>query len=113
MKFFFALIVVFQVWSFPAHSADLKGFLKRCAYGSLIGAGLGTVTLAFSDRPSDDLNNIARGASLGLYAGIAYGLVQMNRPEPASYQEPSFGLSPLFEEGRVNGVRVSSILWSF
>ncbi len=35
---------------------------------------MGVASLAFSDDPGSKMNNIARGASLGLYAGIGFGL---------------------------------------
>ncbi len=35
---------------------------------------MGTATLAFEERPGDKLQKVARGASLGLYAGIMLGL---------------------------------------
>lgn len=35
---------------------------------------MGAATLAFSDRPGDNLNKVARGASFGLYGGILLGL---------------------------------------
>jgi hypothetical protein len=34
---------------------------------------VGAATLAFTDRPGENLNKVARGASLGLYAGILLG----------------------------------------
>ncbi|MCB0385592.1 MAG: hypothetical protein KDD43_09375, partial [Bdellovibrionales bacterium] len=43
-------------------------------YGVLAGALVGTATLAFEDKPGDNLQNVARGASIGLYAGILLGL---------------------------------------
>ncbi len=49
-------------------------FLKSCAYGTLAGAALGLATLATSENPSGKMSNVARGASLGLYAGIGFGV---------------------------------------
>lgn len=45
-----------------------------CTYGVLAGTLVGAATLAFTDKPSDNLNKVARGASLGLYTGILLGL---------------------------------------
>lgn len=45
-----------------------------CTYGVLAGTLVGAATLAFEDRPSDNLNKVARGASIGLYTGILMGL---------------------------------------
>lgn len=59
----------------------VRDFLVSCGYGILIGAGAGVVTLAFEKNPSEHTNNIARGASLGLYGGIGYSLYKMNQPQ--------------------------------
>lgn len=44
------------------------------AYGTAAGALIGVASLAFTEDPGSKLNNIARGASLGLYAGMGLGL---------------------------------------
>ena len=102
------LVLILQIYSVSVQAADLRGFLKNCAYGTLIGSGVGVATLAFSDKPSDDMNNIARGASLGLYAGIAYGLVKMNQSEVTTYEEPSFAISPILNSNGVDGLQLST-----
>ena len=51
-----------------------REFLMSVTYGTLAGALLGTASLAFTDKPGDKLQRIARGASLGLYFGILLGL---------------------------------------
>lgn len=107
------LLLATQLISTSAFAADLKQFLKHCAYGTLIGAGAGVVTLAFSDRPSEDLNNVARGASLGLYGGIAYGMYRLNVPATRAYQEPAFGVMPLFDQKKIDGVRVETVVYNF
>lgn len=48
-----------------------------CTYGVLAGTLVGAATLAFEDRPSENLNKVARGASIGLYTGILMGLYVM------------------------------------
>lgn len=53
---------------------DMRSFLKTCAVGTGAGALIGTMSLVLTNKPSENLNNIAKGASLGLYAGIIYGL---------------------------------------
>lgn len=77
MKFFF--ITLFLVSSL-ASAQELKQFLKSCGYGTLTGAGLGLASLVFEKKPNESYGNIARGASLGLYGGIVYGLFAMNQP---------------------------------
>lgn len=72
-----------------------------CTYGVLAGTLVGTALLAFEDQPGDNLNKVARGASIGLYAGIMLGLyVVYAVPEDDDgfdpYNQP--GLPPM--EGR-------------
>ena len=57
-----------------AHAEPMRDFILSCSYGVLAGTLVGAATLAFSDKPGDNLNKVARGASLGLYAGILLGL---------------------------------------
>ena len=59
-------------------------FLKSCAYGTVAGAVIGLATLATSENPDGKMSNVARGASLGLYAGIGFGLYTI-------YSKPSSG----------------------
>lgn len=80
-----------------AQASELREFLMSCAYGAGIGALAGTTLLAFSDKPSENLNSIARGASLGLYAGAAVGLYWAYRPQPeasASNSSYSYWIAP-------------------
>ncbi len=74
-RLLFALILTFTFGFSPRASADpMKEIIVSSAYGVLAGTLVGAATLAFTDRPGDNLKNIARGASLGLYAGILLGL---------------------------------------
>lgn len=45
-----------------------------CSYGVMAGTLVGIASLAFTNQPGKNLNRVARGASLGLYAGILLGL---------------------------------------
>jgi len=51
-----------------------REFIMSCTYGVLAGTLVGAASLAFTSQPGQNLQNVARGASLGLYAGIALGL---------------------------------------
>lgn len=65
------------VVAIPANEAKAdsgREFMMSVTYGTLAGALLGTASLAFTDKPGDKLQRIARGASLGLYFGILLGL---------------------------------------
>ena len=55
-------------------NAEMKAFITSSTYGVLAGALVGAATLAFTENPSDHLRNVAKGASLGLYAGILLGV---------------------------------------
>jgi len=57
-----------------AQCSPEREFIMSCTYGVLAGTLVGAATLAFVDNPGDNLQRVARGASLGLYAGIALGL---------------------------------------
>ena len=56
------------------NSQAMREFILSCSYGVMAGTLVGAATLAFSDRPGSNLNRIARGASIGLYAGILLGV---------------------------------------
>ncbi len=60
-------------WAQPA-AAEMdqkaKVFLTTTAYGTAAGALLGITSLAFKYKP----RRVAQGASLGLYAGILFGI---------------------------------------
>jgi hypothetical protein len=55
------------------HASPEKEFIMSCTYGVLAGTLVGAASLAFVDRPSENLQRVARGASLGLYMGIGLG----------------------------------------
>jgi hypothetical protein len=40
----------------------------------MAGTLVGMASLAFTNKPGDSLNRVARGASLGLYTGILLGI---------------------------------------
>lgn len=58
----------------PKGGGAMREFVTACTYGVLAGTMVGTATLAFENKPGDSLQNVARGASIGLYAGILLGL---------------------------------------
>jgi hypothetical protein len=68
------LMVTMIVAPSRAHADPTREFMMSAAYGALAGTLVGAATLAFSDRPGDNLNKVARGASVGLYVGILLGL---------------------------------------
>ncbi len=70
---FSAALTISLGTSSRAHADATRDFLVSCSYGVLAGTMVGAATLAFTDRPGENLNKVARGASLGLYAGILLG----------------------------------------
>jgi hypothetical protein len=107
---FFTLFLIVQSHSVLAN--DLRGFLQNCAWGTISGATVGFVSLVFTDRPSDSWSNVAKGASLGLYAGIGYGLYQLNK-EAKTEGQSDFAIVPQIQEGRIEGLQFISNLWTF
>lgn len=101
---------VFAFHSQYACAASVKSFLNGCAWGVVGGASAGIVSLAFTDKPSESWNNVARGASLGLYAGIAYGLYQL---EETPEEPPMVLLFPNFENGKLSNLTVSGVVLKF
>lgn len=57
-----------------SRASSEKEFIMSCTYGVLAGTLVGAASLAFVDKPGDNLQHVARGASLGLYMGIGLGL---------------------------------------
>ena len=114
MLLFIFLIVFSQV----GQAAEFNKFLKACGLGALIGAGVGVVSLAAENKPSEHSANITRGASLGLYAGIAYG-TYLVAPKPPSrmHQDLDYGSStviiPTFAQNKVDGIEISSSVYEF
>ncbi len=48
--------------------------IMSCTYGVVAGTLVGLASLAFIDDPGENLQYVARGASLGLYVGIGLGI---------------------------------------
>ena len=93
------LTSVMMVASTGQADEKLGVFLKHCAWGTGLGAAAGTLSLAFEDKPSEHTVNIARGASLGLYGGILYGLVKASKPQPVAPAAREWGIGPGLREG--------------
>lgn len=68
---FFAVSLLFdsRVWAVNPE----REFVMSCTYGVLAGTLVGAASLAFTDNPGENLQRVARGASIGLYIGIGLG----------------------------------------
>lgn len=98
-----------------------REFMLSATYGALAGALVGGASLAFSDRPGDNLNKVARGASLGLYAGILLGLyvVYGSRggssydDDAALYTEPKLLIAPVVTDRGLEGAEARYSVLNF
>lgn len=110
----------------PADNSS-REFVMSCTYGVLAGTLVGAASLAFTKRPGDNLNRVARGASLGLYTGILLGLYVVYVVPGMDTQEeedPLVGLNrrldqmpllvgPTITDGVVDGVQAQWNLLRF
>ncbi len=70
----FLVTALIAFTSASAKADATRDFMMSATYGTLAGTLVGAASLAFSERPGENLNKVARGASLGLYVGILLGL---------------------------------------
>ena len=106
------------VWGEELQNQQTKEFMTACTYGVLAGTLVGAATLAFEKRPGDNLQRVARGASIGLYLGIGLGFYVMygvpTEEEAIEGQLPpsgsNFKLWPLLSE---NGWGGFAAQWKF
>ncbi|MEQ1664587.1 MAG: hypothetical protein ABL927_04345 [Bdellovibrionales bacterium] len=107
--------------SYQAQATPEREFIMSCTYGVLAGTLVGAASLAFIDKPGDNLQRVARGASLGLYVGIGLGFYtayllpkQMQKEEDKMLEQGAGGdeqsslgpmfLFPLVAENGVDGI---------
>ena len=96
-------------------AADVgREFVMSCTYGTLAGTLVGAASLAFTKHPGDNLNHVARGASLGLYTGILLGayvawivprLNSGGADEITGALDPPVMVWPTLAAGGIDGVR--------
>lgn len=90
-RFLFLLLGVSLIAPGLARASDMRTFLSASGYGAGVGALAGVTALAFSERPSENLQYVTRGASIGLYVGIGVGLYLISQPEPRVRESQSLG----------------------
>src|SRR6266404_3452918 len=103
----------------PPPENQTREFVMSCTYGVMAGTLVGAASLAFTSQPSENLGRVARGASIGLYAGIALGLyvvyIVPGLEEGAVEEDPAvrldklpFRLTPTFAKApaRSSGERI-------
>lgn len=102
--------------SYAESNEKLKVFLLSCAYGTAAGALLGVASLAFSEDPGAKLNQIARGASYGLYAGIGLGLYFNYGPQSQNQDVriSPFYITPLYSQNqKIDGIQGQVLIKDF
>lgn len=121
----FSLSAPRRAWAADSATRD---FITTCTYGAIAGGLVGAATLAFSEDPSKKVGNIARGASLGLYAGIAIGLYMiygqnaMDEDAAAAagltqyrpvIKAPTFAFAPIVSERGLEGASAQYQILAF
>ena len=101
-QFFKSVCIVLMVSGLTLSSSrasanEMKAFIMSCTYGVLAGTLVGAATLAFEDQPGENLNKVARGASLGLYAGILLG-VYVTQIVPSQADDEVYPTDPEVQE---------------
>lgn len=120
-RLFFSITFVLCVFSNKAAANAEREFILSCTYGVLAGTLVGAASLAFADKPGDNLQYVARGASIGLYIGVGLGyytayvlpkqlqkeeerLLDANTGEEGASYVPRFIFFPVASEKGVDGV---------
>lgn len=107
------LVIVLFISSHSFAFDDMTLFMKDCAYGTAAGALLGLLSLTTSDNPNGKISNVARGASLGLYLGIAYGIYDINNPRSHLSDQVKFWIAPEMSKNKLNGAELNWIAMRF
>lgn len=102
-RLIFCMVLVF---SNSGRCEAIRDFFISCGYGTLAGAALGVVSVAVSENPSEKSMNIARGASLGLYAGIGYGIYAAQH-QASERTEVHLWLEPLYQNQKIQGTQLN------
>jgi hypothetical protein len=106
----------------PPANNGTREFMLSATYGALAGALVGGASLAFSEHPGDNLNKVARGASIGLYAGILLGLYVIyggsngragDDDEAAQMLNPKLLVAPVVSERGLEGAEARYSLVEF
>lgn len=124
MKRVLVVLLVASLVSLPAKAEPSREFLMSCIYGTLAGTLVGAASLATAERPSDHLQRIARGASLGFYTGILLGLYvvygvpdesdELNEVLSKRLKTPPPMIYPIVDENmKFEGVQLSMTILSF
>ncbi len=108
MKCRAGIIIALSLFVSSAEAANpTREFIMSCTYGVMAGTLVGAASLAFTEKPSENLSKVARGASLGLYTGILLGLyvvyvvpgMEVEEEDPlAAFERVPILVGPTFNE---------------
>ncbi|MBN1636613.1 MAG: hypothetical protein JW920_08870 [Deltaproteobacteria bacterium] len=90
-KIFLYSFIMFSLVILPGYAnaaSSLQVVAEDTLWGAAIGTLVGAATLAFTDDVGDHLDRIAKGASIGLVGGLAFGLYEIS-PILFTYQNPA------------------------
>ncbi|MCD6569885.1 MAG: hypothetical protein J7L53_04195 [Deltaproteobacteria bacterium] len=76
-----SILLVISLLAIPAQGmadSSLKIIFEDTVWGLGIGTLVGAATLAFVDHPSDHLDRLAQGASIGVIGGMCFGLYEIS-----------------------------------
>lgn len=103
-------VLVSPVREARAASQEARVFLLTSTYGVMAGSLTGLASLAFYSKPSAHMRNVAVGASLGLYMGIALGAYLLyGLPDPKA-KKPSPAIPPKQEGSSDNPLGLQGLL---
>ena len=105
-------------------SQPMREFITATTYGVLAGTLVGAASLAFTEQPGENLQRVARGASLGLYAGIFLGLYIVYVVPSAYERQLEYDqipidaralpkIFPLFKGNKIDGMAASIPVYRF
>lgn len=86
------------------HAEPFQDGFRYGTYGVVAGALAGGASIALSDDPGSNLSPVARGASLGLYAGLLVAVVQ----NFGGWNEPTLNVQPVsWQVGKEQGLGIA------
>ena len=81
-------VALIAIPSLRAHSASsLQIVAEDAGWGALIGTLAGGAVLAFTDKPQDHWDYLLRGAAVGAFVGIGFGIYEIH-PIFTAYRTP-------------------------
>lgn len=128
--FLYRLVTLFLcgmgLFTGPAQAATMtleqkyQDVFVSAGYSTALGAAVGAALLAFKEEPSDHLRYIAVGASIGFFAGTAFGTYMVvapsfadNSKEDSSMAQLDYSLAGAQERQLIVQPAVDTNRWTF